>query len=266
MAAPSLPLSPYTDTYGSYGYGKDGSQPYPFSVKPDKPLTVQDVFRMKRDQYEGTQFDLTNGTDSGPFGDPMRYPARPVSRDPVNGMTGTEIFGGIGFARAISLWRTAYATVTQSRADLPDEVGALTWIAPYSPHYSTFMPIYANSDAAPSAIAQGTQYKLDKDANFWVHCLTSNYLSRWYSWSIDDTKDLQTRLETDIFARQKEIEATVLAAVNKMRSAVGSAAVDMKKEIASQLSQYQETVGKLINKSWWDYFWFAITKYRDIYK
>ena len=68
LAAPSLQLSPYTDTFGTFGYGLDGSLPYPFSVKPDRLLTVQDIYRMARDQYEGTQFDLTNGTDAGPFG------------------------------------------------------------------------------------------------------------------------------------------------------------------------------------------------------
>ena len=27
----------------------------------DQPLTVQDIMNMNRDQYEGTQFDLTKG-------------------------------------------------------------------------------------------------------------------------------------------------------------------------------------------------------------
>ena len=31
----------------------------------------------------------------------------------------------------------------QSRASLPDAIGAVTWIAPYAPHHSTFVPIYA---------------------------------------------------------------------------------------------------------------------------
>ena len=99
--------------------------------------------------------------------------------------------GGLSFQRPISLWRTAYSTVTQvdndkehtsfqytrplntpyqytlstpsshplphyfitsspciiivtqSRASLPDAVGAVTWIAPYAPHHSTFVPVYA---------------------------------------------------------------------------------------------------------------------------
>jgi dipeptidase len=51
LAAPSLNLSPDVDWLG------DG---LPFSVKPDKPLSVRDVFAMTRDLYEGTKFDLVS--------------------------------------------------------------------------------------------------------------------------------------------------------------------------------------------------------------
>ena len=80
MADPTLQLSPYTDAFMTYGYGPDGSQPYPFSVKPNRLLSVADIYRMNRDQYEGTQFDLTNRTDAGPMGDPMRWPANKVKQ------------------------------------------------------------------------------------------------------------------------------------------------------------------------------------------
>jgi dipeptidase len=64
LAAPSLlPIfSPFTDEMATYGYGPDGTSPYPFSVKPDKKLKITDVMAMARDQLEGTQFDLTAGT------------------------------------------------------------------------------------------------------------------------------------------------------------------------------------------------------------
>lgn len=67
LAAPSLleTFSPYTDGLGTFGFGKDGLSPYPFSVKPDVPLSVQDIMNMNRDQYEGTDFDMTKGTDGG---------------------------------------------------------------------------------------------------------------------------------------------------------------------------------------------------------
>ena len=62
--APSKHFSP------DYARSKPGSQPYPFSVKPDHKLSVADVFALMRDHFEGTDFDMTKGLDAGPFGSP----------------------------------------------------------------------------------------------------------------------------------------------------------------------------------------------------
>ena len=63
LAAPSLLpfFSGYTDGFGSFGFGASGDEPYPFSVKPDRLLSVQDIMDFSRDQYEGSAFDLTQG-------------------------------------------------------------------------------------------------------------------------------------------------------------------------------------------------------------
>ena len=68
---------------------------------------------MNRDQYEGTQFDLTQGPGGGPYGDPMRWPAMSKWVDKVEGVSRESIHAGLDFQRPISLWRTAYSTVTQ---------------------------------------------------------------------------------------------------------------------------------------------------------
>lgn len=158
-AAPSLlpVFSAYTDGLQTFGFGADGSQPYPFSVKPDQPLTIQDVMNMNRDQYEGTDFDMSASLDGGPFGDTMRYPPTPALKDPENGVTYEEFEHSLGSQRAISLFRTSYSTVTQSRAHLPDVIGAVTWIAQYAPHHSSFVPVYAAASKTPSSLNTGTQ-------------------------------------------------------------------------------------------------------------
>jgi hypothetical protein len=208
----------------------------------------------------------------------MRWPA---NRDmATGGMTPSETFTGLGFARAISLWRTAYSSIAQARGDLPAEVGAITWIAPYAPHYSSFMPIYANANFTPSAISQGTQYKLDKSVNFWIHSLTSNYLSRFYRYSIGDTVQLQQEIEDRLFKEQAEVEADAAKMLKSVESTLSSVASgsskiapsdqweaeSVRERAVKKLAEFHEKAGDDINKSWWDYFWFAITKYRDIYQ
>ena len=73
MVAPSyvaaVKLSPFTDPYASE---------YPFSVKPDVPLSPQDLMRVQRDHYEGTQFDLTKGSPPSPSSTPPHSHLNPT--------------------------------------------------------------------------------------------------------------------------------------------------------------------------------------------
>ncbi len=45
----------------------------PFSVKPDKKLSVQDVMNLTRDKSYGTIFDPVQGIRGGPFQNPNYY-------------------------------------------------------------------------------------------------------------------------------------------------------------------------------------------------
>lgn len=61
---PSLDINPRTDSFAS---------DYPFSVKPAKgAISKEDMIKMLRDHYEGSEFDLTKGLAAGPYGDPER--------------------------------------------------------------------------------------------------------------------------------------------------------------------------------------------------
>ena len=64
LAAPSLGLP-----------GNSTSSELPFSVKPERLLSVQDIRAMNRDHFEGTIYDTTIGPSSGPFGNPNRFDA-----------------------------------------------------------------------------------------------------------------------------------------------------------------------------------------------
>ncbi len=69
--APSQKKSPWA---------KDGyTKKYPFSIKPDKKLSVRDVMSFYRDYYQGTDFDQSKGVTAGPFGCPYQLP-RPYGR------------------------------------------------------------------------------------------------------------------------------------------------------------------------------------------
>lgn len=165
LVSPSLlpRLSAYTDAKGSFGFrSKSGQEEgYPFSVIPDWQLSIQDVMELCRDQFEGSEFDLSEGLDAGPFGDVMRYPPTPKDPDKLPGerdLTPEQIRAGLGYQRPVSLWRTVYSVISHATTHGPLLTHpALVWIAPYGPHHSSYVPVFVSTHFTPTGLSLGTQ-------------------------------------------------------------------------------------------------------------
>ncbi len=84
MVAPSLKLDPNEENY-------------PFSVKPDKPVTLEELVIIFQDYYEGTPFDMTNsmtveGKDGKMVKSPLANPQMPYDENKL-----FKINGGWGW-------------------------------------------------------------------------------------------------------------------------------------------------------------------------
>jgi len=210
LAAPSLAASlPATvDDYGDS---------YPFSVRPDKLLTPQDLMRYQRDHYEGTAYDLTQGVAAGPYGDPNRY-------DPAAnlGENVTLLQAGAGFyERSISLFRTSYSTVTQSRSHLPNLVAARVWICQYMPAMSTYTPLYVASTSLPPSYTQGSLFQYTDTCNYWAAASVGNWATRFYRYIRQDVEAAQQSLEAPLFheAETSDSQAMAMLATGDMEGA-----------------------------------------------
>eukprot|EP00931_Biecheleriopsis_adriatica_P077722 TRINITY_DN51225_c0_g1_i1.p1 TRINITY_DN51225_c0_g1~~TRINITY_DN51225_c0_g1_i1.p1 ORF type:complete len:668 (-),score=56.08 TRINITY_DN51225_c0_g1_i1:15-1940(-) len=123
LAAPSLKLEP---DYDDLKY----SRQWPWSVKPDRLITRQDVLSWYRDWYSGTSFDMTKGLAAGYGGTPDRFDH---SGKPWG-----------AWERSIALFRTNFVLVeelyksTQAR---PRESAGVLWFAAGPAHYSPFLPV-----------------------------------------------------------------------------------------------------------------------------
>jgi len=191
IIAPSLNLDPWMERY-------------PFSVKPDKPVTAQDIMRIERDHYEGTEFDLTKGLAAGPFGGPNRY-STSSSLNPE---------GSYGWERAISLFRTNYSTVVVARKNIPDWIGGLTWFGYDAPHTTCYIPIYCGVTELPKSFdlgMRGGAYDVfSRESAWWAFNFVSNYADLKYSYMIEDIKAVRDPLETEFFAVQPIIERSAI--------------------------------------------------------
>jgi len=196
LMAPSLNLSPWMERY-------------PFSVKPDVPVTVQKVMEIERDHYEGTEFDLTQGLEAGPFGTPNRYP--------TSGSQNPE--GSSGWERAISLFRTNFSTVVVARAGLPNWIGGLTWFGYDAPHSTCYIPLYCGATELPESFRvgmRGGSYDMfSRESAWWAFNFVSNWADLKYCYMIEDIKAVRDPIEEEFFAMQPFIEETALALYNQ---------------------------------------------------
>jgi dipeptidase len=193
-AAPSRNFSP------DYHRSKPGAQPYPLFVKPDKKLAMADVFALLRDHYEGTEFDMTQGIDAGPFALPRRW--RPLTFK----VDGVEYC----WERPISTQQTAFSSISQSRAWLPDPVGGVLWFGMDDSYTTCYSPFYCCLDAVPKSFAGGSIAKFSWDSAWWVFNLAANYADKKSSYMVPEIQAAQKDIESNLLALQPAVEKTAL--------------------------------------------------------
>jgi dipeptidase len=157
----------------------------PFSVKPEKKLSVRDVLAIYRDPYEGTDLDSTKNLlvprpqpRPKPGETPPAQPAGPqmgkspiasawMPRDIIS-LVNTLKPGTIVPARTIPISGCAYATVLQVRGWLPPAVGAICWFAFDNPAMSARVPIFAGTTELPPGFEICAQHQFRLDSAAWA--------------------------------------------------------------------------------------------------
>jgi len=160
LVAPSLKLDPNTP-----------DMDLPFSVKPDKKISVQDVMNLTRDKSYGSIFDPVQGIRGGPFQNPNYY-------------SGT---------RKISVAMAEYTSLVQCRSGLPNPIGGILWVAFGAQDTSCYIPLYAGMTAVPKSFQIGDHYELNRASARWAFDYVDFHTQVVYNQAIKDVE--KTRLE-----------------------------------------------------------------------
>ncbi len=214
---------------------------YPFSVKPDKKVSVADLMAIKRDHYEGTEFDLTKGLAAGPYGTPDRWPTPNAA-------------GGANWERAISMFRCSYSFVSQSRNWLPNPIGGVLWFGEDAPHSTCYIPLYCGITAVPQSLQIRDIFAFSRDSAWWAFDFVENWSNLAFSYMIEDIRAVQRRFEGEFFAMQPAIEQAALTLYN----------ADPKLAITFLTNYSNDAVNRVVS-AWWELADRLITKYRDGY-
>ncbi|RHY33820.1 hypothetical protein DYB32_001384 [Aphanomyces invadans] len=183
----------------TFGY-MDTYPDYPFSLPVDHLVSIEALTTLLRDQYQGTQYDLTTGLAAGPFDSPLRY----------SGFT-TGVHGA--WMNPISVHRTLYSYVVQAK--LPSQVTTSTnletessevalhtnhgndsllgilWFGQSAPHGTVYLPFSCAQTALPDSFHDlaGYQGEFALESAWWAFNLVNNWRAlRYNAISVDVTK------------------------------------------------------------------------------
>ncbi len=198
LLAPSLGLDP-------------NSNVFPLSVKPDKPVTPAKIMELFRDTYEGTDFDVVKDlTVVDESGKAVKSPvANPFMPYDMNKML--RINGGWGWRgeRPLARWYCMYATVTQSRADLPDAVGGTLWFGYGNPAMTVYVPLYAGIEDLPEGYkTDGRTTGFSRRSAWWAFNRVATLAAHRWGDMRRDVAEVRDPMQEKFFAAQKDVAAT----------------------------------------------------------
>ena len=238
-AAPSMEWDPYKET-----------QTYPFSIKPEKKVSVQDVINLQRSTLTGTVFDmeanpawLVPGPEDtvvkSPFATP--FPGRDL-RKLLN----------ITYHRPAARQGCSFGVVTQARNWLPDAIGGIVWFYFDNPNTSIHVPIYVGVQEIPSSWTTFNRTEFSLETDRWAFMLADDLVNRRYQDAIQDLKAVRDPLQAEFFANQEAVEKKALELYNED---------PMKAK--QYLTEYTHEAMAKATKAYWDLNWELIAKYTN---
>jgi dipeptidase len=184
LLAPSRGFSPWVEN--------GLTRAYPFSVRPDRAVTLAGLRRIHGDHYEGTRFDQTKGVAAGPFGLPDRILGPDDPRgdvgDPKRSLKGA-------WERPIGVYYCGFVTMCQVRPERPEAVGALCWICLDKPADSVFLPFPVAP--LPESYLRGDTRRFDRASAWWNYNFVAGYAGLKYAWMHRDIRSLGDRIEAE---------------------------------------------------------------------
>ncbi|MCD6440609.1 MAG: C69 family dipeptidase [Candidatus Marinimicrobia bacterium] len=206
LVAPSLGLHP-------------NSENYPFSVKPDTLVTMAKMVELFQDWYQGTDFDIVKNIK---WENPKtgKYEISPLANPwmPYDMLSLFKINGGWGWRgeRQIARWYTMYATITQSRDWLPDEVGGVVWLAFDNVASSIYVPLYCSiTDVAKPYKTPGRPTGFSRESAWWAFNRLGTLAAQRWGDMHKDVWAVWKPMQQELFVDQEKVESEALKLLKK---------------------------------------------------
>lgn len=196
----------------NYKYQRKDFEAFPLFFKPSEKITPSMLISILSDHYEGTDIDATKRNEAGnPHGD---------------GVGGTICAGS-----------TQFSTVFQLRPNMPVEIGALVWVAPFHACTQLFVPWYIGMNGAPAewgryhsggqALANhfkdGSDFRNNYPMHpYWKAVDLAVDIDKKYPLNIEPVRKAKQVRQNELFRRQSSFEKRMLKLYKNSPEAVGA--------------------------------------------
>jgi dipeptidase len=134
----------------------------PWSLVPERKVTVEDVKYLLSSHYQGTPYNPYSNRDTGKR----------------------------GMYRSIGINRTGVTSVCQIRTGIPEAIKAIEWICFGSTTFDALLPVYPNTDKLPDYLSKVT-LDVSTENFYWSSRLIGALADHNYTTSIQDIERYQ---------------------------------------------------------------------------
>lgn len=181
---------------------------YPFSIRPEKAVSLQDIMAFQRSTFEGTIYDLTSGPQwlvsderGGFVKSPMATPFPGNDLKKLLKLTNR---------RPVARHRGHYGMICQLRGWLPDEIGGIYWVYLDNPCISPYVPIYMGNSSVAQPYKTYHPDIFQETSARWAVDFVDNLARLKFQEAINDIRAARDPFEKEIFKNQKAVEADAL--------------------------------------------------------
>ncbi len=222
---------------------------YPFSIRPEKKISVRDVMSFIRSYHQGSVFDMSaNPVWMVPDGEGK------MQKSPLTTPFPTRLqrqLLNIPYYRSIATNACAYSWVSQMRKDLPEPVGGVMWFGFDNPAHTVYVPVYTGTrDTKDTWKGNFDRDRFSFDSAQWAFILQDDVVNWRYQEAIRDLEAVRKPIEDGFFAAQAEVEKKAADLYKKDPA-----------EATKFLTDYTIDCMGRAEKAWWDLNFTGIAKY-----
>jgi dipeptidase len=223
---------------------------YPFSVEPEKKVSIEDVMAFQRSVFEGTIYDVTaqpqwlvpdgkGGIEKSPLA--THFPVKDL-----------RTLLKLSYRRPVARHRGHYGMVAQLRSWLPDPVGGVYWVYLDNPYFSPYVPIYAGVTETAACYQVYDPERYSEDSTRWAVDFIDNLASLRFNEAVEDVRAVRDPFEARLLSEQPRIEEEAL---RLLEASPGAA--------AERLTAYTQQAMTEVHQMFLDLRGTLITKYTN---